>query len=115
MNIPSNMTNDEAFRLHGTLPPERIQLMLDAELDAPALAKRIEEHLQGAHDGLPCEDFAEDLVYRLENLRDDEDAIDTLTAAKLQDIITELVNLQADLFTRAEAAAKCLRAIEDEL
>jgi hypothetical protein len=113
--IPSNMTNDEAFRLYGTLPPERIQQMLDAEMDAPALAKRIKEHLQGAHDGLPCEDFAEDIVYQLENLRDDEDAIDEATAARLQNIIDALNKLQADLFTRAEAAAKCLCAIEDEL
>jgi hypothetical protein len=115
VNIPSNMTNDEAFRLHGTLPPERIQQTLDAETDLNALAERIEGHLQGAHDGLPCEDFAMDIIWRLENLRDDECAIDEAAAATLQAIITDLTKLQADLYERAEAAAKNLRAIEDEL
>jgi uncharacterized protein (DUF2236 family) len=113
--IPSNMTNDEAFRLYGTLPPERIQQMLDAEMDAPALAKRIKEHLQGAHDGLPCEDFVEDILYKLQELYNDESAFNPAAAERLQAIILELSLMQDSLSERAEAAAKCLCAIEDEL
>jgi hypothetical protein len=113
--IPSNMDNDECFRLYGTLPSERILQLLDAEADTIASAGRIAEAVQEAHDGLPCEDFAEDIVWRLETLRDDESAIDAAAAATLQAIITDLTKLQADLYERAEAAVKRLQGIEDEL
>jgi hypothetical protein len=114
MNIPSNMTNDEAFRLYGTLPPERIQQMLDAETDAPALANRIKEHLQAARDGLPCEDFAEDIIWRLESILVDHETTKTMRE-DIEQALDALKQLQADLFKRAEAAAKHLRGIEDEL
>jgi hypothetical protein len=111
---PSNMENDEYFRLHGTLPSERIQQLLDAEAETIASAGRIAEAVQAAHDGLPCEDFADDVVYALAQLRDDESTPDA-TAATVQRIVDTLETLQADLYTRAEAAAKHLRGIEDEL
>lgn len=113
--IPSNMDNEECFRLYGTLPSERILQLLDAESDTIASAGRIAEHVQAAHDGLPCEGFAEDLIWRLESLWDDKHAIDAATAATLQGVISELVKLQDDLYARAEAAAKRLQGIEDEL
>jgi hypothetical protein len=115
MNIPSNMTNDEAFRLYGTLPPERIQQMLDDELDAPALAKRINKHLRCAHNGLPREDFVEDILYKMQELYNDESMFSPAAAERLQAIILELSLMQDSLFERAEAAAGHLRAIEDEL
>ena len=112
---PSNMENDEYFRLHGTLPTERILQLLDAETDTIASAGRIAEHVQAAHDGLPCEDFAEDILWKLTSLHEDETAISEPAAASLLAIIKELETLQADLYTRAEAAAQSLRCIKDEL
>jgi hypothetical protein len=112
---PSNMENAEFFRLYGTLPSERILQLLDDESASIEAAARISEHVQAAHDGLPCEDFADDLIWKLKSLREDETTINDAAAAQLQIIITELTQLQADLYTRAEAAAQSLRCIEDEL
>lgn len=115
MSIPydtSSLTHVEAFRLHGTLSPRRIEALLDVEHAVTTAATAVTEHVQTAHDGLPCEDFAEDVIYRLALLRDDEDMPDT-AAVRVQAIIDALKETQRDIFARAEAATKALRAIED--
>jgi hypothetical protein len=112
--ISSNMDNEECFRLHGTLPADRIAALLDAEANTIASAARINEHVQAAHDGLPCEDFAEDIVWRLESLLVDHETTDALRD-DIEEALDKLRALQADLYARAEAAVKHLQGIEDEL
>jgi hypothetical protein len=112
--IPSNMDDEECFRLHGTLPPERIASMLDAESDMVAACVEVIQRVDDVHDGLPCEDFAEDITYRLAQLRDDEGTTSAM-ADEVQSILDAVESMQRDLYVRAETAAKHLRAIEDSL
>jgi hypothetical protein len=108
----SNLSHAEAFRLYGTLSPRRIEALLDLEYAVQTAATDIVKHVETAHDGLPCEDFAADIEYSLDTLRDDEDISDA-ASEKVQKIIDALRDLQADMFKRTCAAAAALRAIED--
>jgi hypothetical protein len=114
-HIPSNMTNDECFRLTGALPTARIVELLDEADRFRDAVQTVKEQLDAVDAALPNEDFAADVVYDLAQLRDDETAIDEPTAARLTAIIKDLERLQGEQWKRNTAASKAQRLIEDAL
>lgn len=111
----ANKDDEEYFRAFGTLPFTRIEALLDAQAEIVKCASAATKAIDDARDGLPCEDFAEDIVWSLEKLRDDEHTVDAAMSARLQDIITALGKLQADLFQRAEKAMTRLHDADEAL
>lgn len=62
-----NLTNQEYFRLHGTLPSDRIEELLhdpNAEIDLAGAVAKIEEGMGQ----FPEEDFGHDIIGRLQAL-----------------------------------------------
>ncbi len=66
----SNLTHRELFRLHGTLPPERVESLLD-DIDAGAAVDVAGAliHISEARGQFPAEDFASEIVSQLQALR----------------------------------------------
>lgn len=63
----SSLTDQEFFRLHGTLPPERIEPLLHdphAQIDLAGAVGKIEEGMGQ----FPEEDFGHDIISRLQAL-----------------------------------------------
>lgn len=62
-----NLTNDEYFKLHGTLPLDRIERLLDIEFEYLNLAG-IDCHVREIVNQLPDEDFLQEQLTTLRKL-----------------------------------------------
>jgi hypothetical protein len=114
--VASTLTDAECFRLHGTLTPERIERTITLRENFEAAADACTGHLNEAENGLPHEDFADEVIYDMQMLIDDEG--DNLTPAvveKIESLIDTLQRLQAAVFKGTETTARHLRSIEDTL
>lgn len=65
--LNSNMDNEEAFRVFGTLPPERIEELLDLQTVANR-ASDADTHVYEALIQFPDEDFLSDIIRQVEEL-----------------------------------------------
>lgn len=63
----TEMTNEEFYRLNGTLTPARIERILDAEKQVESF-EGLEAHVSEALAQLPAEDFLEPIKSRLHEL-----------------------------------------------
>jgi hypothetical protein len=107
-HIPSTMTNDECFRLTGALPTDRILQLLDDADRFAAAAVQLQSQLETVGDALPDEGFAEDIMYRLARLRDD-DAGDEET--ELDRLVDSVRKMMADQCERTRAAQSAIEAL----
>lgn len=105
--INSNLTNREAYALHGKLDDERIQDLLDLE-DEHQLAEN-EWYVQEASAQYPAEDFLHDIVKILQklakNLRGDN-------KTTLIEVITALDDIQIQQSRATEYAREELGKIK---
>lgn len=68
MNVPSNFSAEEEYRVTGTVTGDRLVALLDAHANADRYDS-IEAHMQEAYDQFPDEDFLEGHKQRLIDLR----------------------------------------------
>jgi hypothetical protein len=116
--VASTLTDAECFRLHGTLTPERIERAITLREDFEAAVDACTGHLNEAEDTLPHEDFADDVIYGLTRMCEDDDEEFNLSPAalrKLEELIEELRAVQAAVFKGTETTARHLRSIDDAL
>lgn len=69
MNIPSNMSAKEAYRLYGRISEQQMERLLTLEDNVGEL-EDISTHISEAEAQLPAEDFLETIAYKLEDLAD---------------------------------------------
>ncbi|MFW6855320.1 hypothetical protein ACODYM_28935 [Burkholderia gladioli] len=66
LDLP-HLSNAEFFRMHGTLPPARIEALLDVG-DRLAEVKSVDAYIREGMAQLPAEDFLADVMSRLQDI-----------------------------------------------
>jgi hypothetical protein len=112
-HIPGNMTNAECFRLYGTLPAERIELLLDTQADTEAAAAAMTTHLETIEEALPREDFASDILYDMDRVLTGDYADENDANALLAGAHAALKALQDDQWRATCAAVRAINDIPD--
>lgn len=69
MNIPSNMSAKEAYRLCGRISEQQMERLLSLEEKIGEL-EDVSAHISEAEAQLPTEDFLETIAFKLEDLAD---------------------------------------------
>lgn len=109
-HVPSNLSNEEVFRLTGTLPPDRIVALLDEVYDqiGPEDISRAEVYIQEAKAPFEYEDFLSDVIYLATELRDNCRGANKDTAERLCEMLSNIaqtvfnaVDNSDDLLSRA--------------
>lgn len=97
MRHASNLTNEELFRLTGTLPKERIEELLDkSKVDVKAALDYISESSRY----FPDEGFLSDLSNKIRNIVDDMRKSENKT--RLENILAYIDDYEMQIFYESE-------------
>lgn len=114
----SNLTHKEYFRLHGSLPPERCELLLhDTDAGAAVDAAGALAHISEARGQFPAEDFASEIVTQLQALRanlrgSNRDKLGQIIES-LEDLLQCQFNASDYGLSELREAEKCLKTSDN--
>lgn len=109
MFVPSNMTDEECLRLHGALPRDRTEALIDA-LGAAPNAEDIRALASEAMSQFPAEDFLAAVITQLHQLRDSSRGTNV---ERITHVIEQLDDIAQRTFAATDYGCDVLHQIID--
>ena len=104
--INSNMTHREALNLHGSLPADRIEELIDDSEELNSM-RGIEHDLNTVAENLPNEDFLNDEVKKLKAISD------KMRGANKESLLAVIEIIEQELDEQARAIEFAVEALDN--